>query len=739
MRQTKLQNFRISPLTALLLIGFIFPTQAQDSALKTGMAVSVEEAPTLDGVLDDAVWGVAVPLSGFRQKDPREGEPASEDTTVLVIYTEEALYFGFRCEDSQPGAIIATERRRDEDLTKDDSVAILLDTFHDHRNAFLFRTNSLGAQYDALLTDEGLDINVSWDEKWESAAVRDENGWTAEIMIPFKSLRMGQEREMVWGLEIERSIRRKNELAYWNTYGRNFKFEDVSQAGALEGLENISQGLRWRIKPYLLAGFEQIPDRMGGADTSNASDIGLELLKYRPTAALTLDLTANTDFAQTEVDDLVTNITRFPLFFPEKREFFLEGAGIFEFGTGLGLRQSRDFKLFFSRRIGLSPGGEVIPITVGAKFTGRVGPYSIGVINMQTEEEFGIEGSNYAVVRLKRDILERSSVGAMFTNRQSSLAGDHNRVFGVDGNFVFIDNLNFQGFLTKTETPDMPEDDWAAFGRVLWDSDYLLAGAEYLMVQRNFNPEIGFVPRRDQKKTVLQLGIRPRPESELIRQWILRTRMDFTQNQDGKQESMQYHFITSETIFETADRIMVDVHRKFEQLFKPFTIGRDTNSGMDIIIPTGSYRSWDVLMIIDGGPQRRIGGSEIVRFNHEWGFFGGNSTELVLSPQFRLSEAFSVDLVYSLNDVDLPFGEFTSHVVNTRANYAFSNKWLTSTTVQYSNLDNFVNFRFRLNYIYRPGDDIFLIYNEGRNTNELDPDALLGRSLMMKWTYSFDF
>lgn len=732
-RQRKFKNCGLPIFTALLLLGFVFPAMAQESPSKTAVAVFVEEAPLLDGVLDDAVWGVATPLSDFRQKDPDQGAPVSEATTVRVIYTEEAIYFGFRCDDSQPEAIIATERRRDEDLTKDDSVAILLDTFHDRRNAFLFRTNSLGAQYDALLTDEGLDINVSWDEKWESAAVRNENGWTAEIMIPFKSLRMGQEREMVWGLEVERLVRRKNEAAYWNSYDRNFQFEDVSRAGALEGLENISQGLTWRIKPFVLAGFDQTPDRMGGTQTNDLSDIGLELVKYRPTAALTLDITANTDFAQTEVDNLVTNITRFPLFFPERREFFLEGAGIFEFGTGVGINASRDFKLFFSRRIGLSPSGEVIPIIVGAKFTGRVGPYTLGLIDMQTEEEFGVESNNYGIVRIKRDVLARSTVGVMFTNRQSSVTGDHNRVFGVDGNFVVAGNLNLQGFLANTETPDRPDDDWSAFGRVLWDSDYLLAGAEYLMVQRNFNPEIGFVPRRDQRKARLQLGIRPRPQSELIRQWIIRSQIEFTQNQAGKQESISYHYITSETIFETGDRIMIDFHRKSERLFKPFAIRPD------VLIPTGSYRSWDVLLIIDGALHRSFAGTEIVRFNYEWGFFDGSAIEMTIQPQIKLSEAFSVDLIYLLNHVDLPFGQFTSHVINTRANYAFSNKWLTSTTVQYSNLDHFVNFRFRLNYIYRPGDDIFIIYNEGRNTNDLDPDALLGRSVMVKWTYSFDF
>ena len=329
-------------------------------------------------------------LSAFRfsPEGPAGRGTASEYTEVRILYTRKAIFFGFRCDDLQAGEIIATERRRDQDLTKDDSVAILLDTFNDHRNAFLFRTNSLGAQFDALLTEEGLDINDSWDEKWESVATRSEEGWTAELMIPFKSLRMGQQG--VWGLEIERLIRRKNEAVYWNTFDRNFSFVDVSQAGLLSGLEEASQGLRWRIKPYALGGFEQFPNSVGKTVTHNLSDIGLELLKFRPTSALTLDVTVNTDFAQTEVDDLITNITRFPLFFPERREFFLEGAGIFELGTGLGFNQSRDFKLFFSRRIGLSPQGDLIPIIAGAKFTGRAGPYTIGLLNVQTDTTMGV-------------------------------------------------------------------------------------------------------------------------------------------------------------------------------------------------------------------------------------------------------------------------------------------------------------------------------------------------------------
>jgi hypothetical protein len=286
--------------------------------------------------------------------------------------------------------------------------------------------------------------------------------------------------------------------------------------------------------------------------------------------------------------------------------------------------------------------------------------------------------------------------------------------------------------VAKTETPTLPEDDWSAFGRILWDSDFLLAGGEYLLVQRHFNPEIGFVPRRDQRKTRLQFGVKPRPDSDLVRQFVFRTQLEYIQNQDGKQETMSYHFITLETFFESGDRFFIDFHRNFERLFEPFPIRPD------IIIPVGTYRSWDVLIQVDGAAQRRVAGVQILRFRYEKGFFGGSRVELRIEPQIKLSEALSFDVSYVLDDVDLPQGAFTSQVINTRANYSFSNKWLTSYTVQYSSLDDFMNFRFRLNYIYRPGDDIFFIYNEGRNVDELN-SGLVGRSFMLKWTRSFDF
>jgi hypothetical protein len=708
------------------------PVQAAPQNEPKATAVPVKSAPAIDGVLDDTCWTEAIPVTEFHQRDPRQGEMASERTEVRIVYTRDAIYAGFRNYDSAPQSLVATERRRDEDLTRDDSVAVLLDTFHDHRNASLFRTNVLGTEFDALVTDEGRDVNVAWDERWEVATKTDEEGWTAEFMIPFKSLRMGHEEPLIWGIDFERVIRRKNEAVYWTNYSRDFKFETISQAGQLVGLENLALGLRLRVKPFLLAGFEKFPRTGGRTETNNLSTMGLEVLKYRPTAGLTLDVTYNTDFAQTEVDDLATNIERFPLFFPERREFFLEGAGTFEFGTGVGLGGSRDVMLFFSRRIGLAPSGVPIPILGGVKLSGRQGPYGIGLINMQTESSGGVPANNFTVGRIKRDVLGRSAIGALFTNRQSSVAGDHNRVFGADGNFVFARNLNIHSFIARSDTPGLNKDNWTGFGRVLWDSDFFVAGAEHLVVQRNFQPDVGWVPRRDQKRTTVQLGVRPRPAaSDLLRQWIVRARLDLTQNQTGKQESMTYHYLTVETIFQSGDHLLFDFHRSFERLFEPFSIRPE------ITIPVGSYRSWDGLLTWTGAPHRTISGP-LLRYRYEWDFFGGKRYELRIQPQIALSEALSLNVGYALDNVNLRWGNFTSHVINNRINYAFSNRWLTSATIQYSNLRSLVNYRLRLNYIHRPGDDLFVIYNEGRNVGEVG-EAFLGRSIMVKYTYSFDF
>ena len=334
--------------------------------------------------------------------------------------------------------------------------------------------------------------------------------------------------------------------------------------------------------------------------------------------------------------------------------------------------------------------------------------------------------------RIKRDVFGRSAIGALFTNRQSSVDGDHNRVFGADGNFVFARSLSVNSFVARSETPGLNHDNWTGYGRVFWDSDFLILGGEHLVVQRNFQSDVGWVPRRDQKRTSLQFGVRPRPaNSDLIRQWVVRTRLDFTQNQAGKQESMTYHYFTLEGVFQSGDHFVFDFHRSFERLFEPFEIRPE------ITIPVGSYCTWDGVFNFNGAPHRRISG-QLFRYRYERGFFAGDRHDLRIQPQIALNDTLSLNVGYAFDDVKMPWGDFTSHVINNRINYAFSNRWLTSATIQYSNLRKLVNYRFRLNYIYRPGDDLFIIYNQGRNVAD-DADGFLGRSIMLKWTYSFDF
>src|SRR3989441_3459818 len=685
-------------------------------------------------------WKAAKPAGNFIQKEPHEGQPASERTEVRDSYTKDAVYFAVNCFDSEPDKIIATERRRDQSPEKDDSFWIILDTYNDHRNAFLFATNPLGVRFDERITDEGRDVDVNWDGEWEVVARRTNTGWTANIKIPFKTLRIKGEKKQVWGIDFQRLIRRKNESTYWSNYHRNYTFLNVSQAGKLLGIEDIESGHRLRVKPYVAPRISNI-DGSVSPGLGSAFNAGVDV-KYRITPSLTADFTVHPDFAQTDVDEQVVNITRFPLFFPEKREFFREDLGLFEFGTdvGSGNRDARDLKLFFSRRIGLSSKGEPVPIIGGAKVTGKIKGFTVGFINMQTRSlKFQAStsgsaarpdepGSNFTVIRIKRDVFERSNVGAIFTNRMSGKPGDHNRAFGIDGNFRLFQNLILQSFVAKTQTPNLKGEDWSWRGRAAYDNDFVAVELAHLDVGKNFNPEIGFVPRLDQRTTTANFQIKPRPKHGPVRQFQFSSRFDYTDNHRHILESRPWHWLTVRTIFQSGDRIVVDQHRIFERLLKPFDITSD------IRIPIGPYPSHDIRIEYQASPARRIAGDDFAQLTREWGFFGGNRTQLKLNPEIKFSKALFVNLGYTLDDVHVPQGSFTAHVVNSRANYSFSNNLLTSVTVTYNSLAHQFNTRFRLNYIFRKNDNFFIVYDEGRGT-----DGHSRRALTAKLTYSFDF
>ncbi|MEE8348118.1 MAG: DUF5916 domain-containing protein [Acidobacteriota bacterium] len=703
--------------------------QSVNPGTKTAQAQRVEEAPVIDGDFTEAVWADAPIVSHFSQRNPEEGEMATERTEVRIIYNDQSIFFGVICYDSEPDAIIAMERARDGGsggggfngaFQSDDTFEIILDTFHSHQDGFLFRTNPLGTKYDSWITDEGSLTNANWDELWNVATSRNEAGWTAEIEIPFQSIRMSDDPEQVWGIDFKRNIRRKNEEVIWSNYRRNFDFAQVSQAGDLFGLRNISSEHKLRIKPYVTAGASRVLSD-GLPKTQHLFDAGLEDVKYQLTSSLILDFTLNPDFAQAEVDEQVSNLTRFSVFFPEKREFFQENASLFEFGPR-GFRP--ELKLFHSRTVGLSEDREPIGIIAGLKLTGQLQGLEVGVFNAQTEEFKGTPGSNYSAVRVRKKVLPRSNVGVMMTNRQSGLEDDYNRTLGVDGSFVFFENLSLESFFALSQTPDLEEDEWAARPlRVSWDTDFLSAGAEHSIIGRNFNAEMGFIPRTDMKKSALDFQINPRPGSEAIRQLDFSVNVDYITNLDNIIETREQE-VAFRIDFESGDRIRFGYTRTFEYLDEGFLL-----RGI-VPVPAGSYDGsrWSINL----NPYRARRFSGRIQFQREH-FWDGNRTTFNWTPQIRWSDSLSFEVQYRWDKLKLPGGDLSSKVSNIRMNYNVSNDWLTSTTLQYDNVEDLLNLNFRLNWIYQPGDDLFLVFSQTRQSDNTD------RGVILKFTHSFDF
>src|SRR5437870_1311035 len=430
---------------------------SQSTGSRRIQAVRISDAIKIDGLLDESPWSLAQPATDFRQERPIEGAPATERTEVRVLFDDKNIYFGIRAFDSEASHINARDLVRDSNFPNDDKVEILLDTYHDGRNAFRFAVNPLGTQQDALITDEGRDVNVSWDGSWMSEGRVDAKGFTVEIAIPLTTLRFTEGLE-AWGLNISRIIRRKNEENLWTSWQRSFGLERVSQAGELVGVGEIKRRRLYEVKPFASGGWREGVPQVGapGFDAGVQGKVGLEVAKVGITPSLTAEFTANPDFGQAEVDDQVVNLSRFSVFFPEKRDFFLENSGIFLFG------REGENQAFFTRRIGLTDRGQPVPIDCGVKVTGKVGPYNLGFLQVQTRKlgetstGFGIPRQQFSVLRVKRDILKRSYVGAILVNRQGATAmggSNYNRVGGADAEFNLTDHYKVKAFWMGSATP----------------------------------------------------------------------------------------------------------------------------------------------------------------------------------------------------------------------------------------------------------------------------------------------
>ena len=694
---------------------------AQGDETPVMVARRVEQAPSIDGRLDDPVWQIAPGVSAFYQKEPLEGEAATETTTVYILYDQNYLYIGVKLLDSRPAEIRATELRRDSTLESDDSFTVVLDSYHDHRNAFVFRINPLGTRYDALIRDEGNNFDRAWDEQWTAAAVMTEDGWSAEMSIPFKILRFSGAEAQTWGVNFERVIKRKNESVYWSGWDRDFAFNHISQAGHLEGLIDIRQAERLRIRPYLLAGVKTF-NATSTPGTNGVWEAGIDDLKYAVTSNLTADLAFNPDFGQVEVDTQQVNLTRFSLFFREKRPFFVEGSDSLRMGLGLLHFGPPTMKLFHSRRIGLSDRGEPISIMAGSKLTGKMRGFNLGFINVQTDDFQDQPGENFTVARVRKELLGRSYIGGIFTNRQGG--GDRNRLVGMDARFVLKKYLNVMGILAKSFTSGISDKDWIRQIGVDWRSDLITAGINYMDIEPNFDPGIGFVRRRE--RTIGTRAIfRPRPGGKLIRHLEFQPRLVYYHDDERvlKSRDTGLQFVVA---LQSGDRFTFDIENELEHLTRPFRIGPG------VTLPVGDYQ-WNA-----GGISfrsfngRKVSGSAGVDFGD---FYNGTKRSLNLSGDFRPNETIQVSPSYRFNDIDLIEGSFNTHLVGVRADVSFTTNLLISAFVQYNSTGDLAAVQFRFNYIFRTIDNFYVVYNETRFTDGVYSGEF-DRSLVLKLTYS---
>lgn len=708
----------------------------------TVRAVRLTERPRIDGELDEAWYADTPPITQFLQSVPDEGAEPTEFTEAWIGFDEANIYVSARIHDSAPESEwVANEMRRDTNqLRQNDTFGVAFDTFYDRRNAVMFYTNPLGAVADFAMTNEG-NPNSDWNPIWNVRTGRFDGGWTVEMEIPFKSLRYRPGNEQVWGIQLRRAIRRKNEWVHLTLVPREAAGTGamgafrVSSYGTLVGLETPPPSRNLEIKPYAISGVRSTRLEGAGLEDDTYADAGLDV-KYGITENLTLDLTYNTDFAQVEVDEQQVNLTRFNLFFPEKREFFLEGRGIFDFATspvgagggGPGGGGGNAPTLFFSRRIGIH-GGDVVPILGGARLTGKVGAFDVGALSVQTEgvSELGVESTNFGVLRLRRDILSRSNVGFLFANRSEALAGEgSNQTYGIDGSFAFFDNLNFLGYWARTDTPLFDERESSYRGRASYDGDLYGIRLEHLLVDDNFNPEVGFLRRRGFRESIASARYSPRPASiESVRQLSFQGTLDYlTDASEGFVEARENR-LQAQAEMENSDVVSVGFNDLYERLVVPFAIAPG------VVIPTGGYAFRDVEATVSLGLQREISGNFSARYGS---FYDGTRTSLEFGRgRVEILPELSVEPSISFNWVDLPQGDFTAHLATARINYSFNPRMFLSGLLQYNHSgDRFAsNVRFR--WEYAPGSELFVVYTDDRDLDVFDRfSELSNRALVIK-------
>jgi hypothetical protein len=704
-----------------------------EEGTSTVRAVRLTEGLTLDGHLDEAIYRTIEPASGFIQQDPQSGEAATEDTQIWVFFDDSNIYVAMRCLDSQPDKMVANEMRRDNrNIWLNDNVILVFDTFHDRRGGFFFQTNPVGGVRDALVIDENT-TNYDWNTVWDVKSRRYDGGWTAEMAIPFKSLRYPRDRTQTWGFNVQRAVRSKNELSLLSPVPRSFVGSGVfklSSAATLVGIEPPGAARNLELKPSLLSNLTT--NRAASPPVDNRIENAFSLdTKYGVTNSLTLDVTYNTDFAQVEIDEQQVNLTRFNLFFPEKRDFFLEGQNVFDFaGTGAVSSQTNTPILFFTRRIGLDA-GQPVPIRAGARLTGRIGRTSIGVLDIGTDDKPGSLATNFFVTRIKRDILRRSSIGLIATRRTPSLGGPgSNEAYGVDASLAFFTSLQINSYYARTVTPGLDGDAASYRGHIRYNADRYGFELDRTKIGEAFRPEVGFVRRPDVTRTYSLARFSPRPKSMLgVRKFGMEVSYERFVNSDGRLESRLVQ-PALRVDFQSSDTMVINYNANYEFLEGPFRIA----SG--VTVPMGGYGFNDVQASYTIGPQRTVNGTLSVGRGE---FYAGTRSGIGYAGRVNLSSQLTLEPRVSVDWVSLPQGDFTTRLAGARVNYTITPRMFASALVQYNSSLNSVETNARFRWEYQPGSDVFVVYTDGRGTLNSRLAELMNRGFAVKFTRLFRF
>jgi len=716
-------RLRIRIVPAILFTLFFLPEILHSQDQKPVVNVfQISGKILLDGILDEEEWSQASAIDSLQMVEPSTGIKASLKTSVKILMDRNNIYLGISCFHDDPGNIVAWSKARDSDLDGEDYVKFVFDTYLDSRSGFIFAVNPFGARYDALVAYFGEHENPNWDAVWSAKSRIHEQGWTAEIMIPVKTLTFDKDlRE--WGFNIERRIQRKLEVDRWTAISKDVRIGQTNNAGLLSGLPDFNLGIGLIVKGSGNVNFSKNVEEGSGTQWHPSLDI---TEKFTPD--ITGQVTVNTDFAETEVDSRRTNLTRFPLFYPEKRSFFLQGADLYEFGLGMG----HSFKPYFSRKIGLHE-GKPVPLQIGGKLDGKIGNTKFGgLVTRMGEVDSLVSPTTLGVIRIKQNIWKESSIGFLttagdpegrggsftngidFTYKTSSLGGDKNFLVGAWGMINNRDSLSGDksafGFAI-----DYPND--------LWD---IFAG--YKRIGDAFDPSLGFVPRKGVNMYSIGLDYMPRPDNKLIRQFFFESSFSLTSDLSNRWES--YRFFTAPFHFklESADRFEFNITPAGEQLKDPFEIADG------VVIQPGAYHWMRYRLELETASKRKINGEFTWWFG---GFYKGNLDQIELQLNLRPFSFFNFELSFERNIASLPEGDFIQDLWSGRVLFNFSSDLQVSSFVQYDNESRNLGTNTRLRWTFSPKGDLFIVYNHNMLNELTDRWSYQSNQLILKLTYAF--